>query len=135
MDKKKILIGLGILAAVGIGFYFWNKSKNNVEGVSEDGSEDGLGSGLGSGSGRETTIPANISTPYESDDEPDTKPATLTTRKEKRKACGVRPLFKGKKRDLWQKCVDEGGIASFDGSDFTQFENDYIDFNGLDLDL
>jgi hypothetical protein len=27
MDKKKILIGLGILAAVGIGYYLWNKRK------------------------------------------------------------------------------------------------------------
>ena len=41
MDKKKILIGLGILAAVGIGYYLWNKrkkstTKKEVNGASTD---------------------------------------------------------------------------------------------------
>jgi hypothetical protein len=30
MDKKKILIGLGVLAAVGIGYYLWSKRKKPV---------------------------------------------------------------------------------------------------------
>ena len=58
-----------------------------------------------------------------------TPKAPLTTRKEKKKACGRKPLNKTKKAE-WQKCVDAGGTASFEGSDFDQFENDYIDFEG-----
>jgi hypothetical protein len=42
-------------------------------------------------------------------------------------------LNKNKKAE-WQKCVDAGGTASFEG-DFDQWENDYMDFSGLNLDL
>ena len=54
--------------------------------------------------------------------------APLTNRKEKKKACGRKPLNKTKKAE-WQKCVDAGGTASFEG-DFDSFEKDYIDFEG-----
>jgi hypothetical protein len=60
-------------------------------------------------------------------------PPTLITRKDKRKACGRRPILK-KKRAEWQQCVDAGGVASFEGYS-NQWENDYMDFSGLDLDL
>ena len=65
-------------------------------------------------------------------DAPTKKP--LKGRQEKKKACGRKPLNKKKKED-WQKCVDAGGTDSFEGSDFDQFRNDYVDFSGLNLDL
>jgi hypothetical protein len=126
MDKKKVLIGLGVLAAAGIGFYFWNKSKKPAEVGATDNTRGAVTGGVESA----TTTSADDTT--NTDNVPAKAP--LTTRKEKRKACGFKPLLK-KRRALWQRCVDEGGIASFDGSDFEQFENDYVDFSGLDLDL
>jgi len=132
MDNKKILIGLGILAVAGIGFYFWNKNNKNTESGSEDGAELDLGGVATSG---KQTPDYSITA---SDDVLDDTSAnsSLTTRKEKRKACGLKPLkaFK-KKRAMWEKCVAEGGIASFDGSNFEDFQNDYMDFSGLNLDL
>jgi hypothetical protein len=130
MDKKKILIGLGILAAAGIGFYFWNKSKKPAEVGATDNTR---GAATGGVEGA-TRTSADDTTNTDNVPEKALEKAPLTTRKEKRKACGLRPLLK-KRRALWQRCVDEGGIASFDGSDFEQFENDYVDFSGLDLDL
>jgi len=115
MDKKYILIGVGILAVAGIGFYFWNKSKNATDsGGAEGGAEAPADSTTKSAEATPETT-SNEKTP-------------LTKRKDKRKACGRKPLNK-KKREEWQKCVDAGGSASFEG-DFDEFEKDYIDFEG-----
>lgn len=129
MDKKKILIGLGVVALVGGIFYFYNKSKNTEKGKSGDESTDSTDS-------KKVETPA-ISTPTEST--PPTEPVkVLETRKERRKACGIEPkkitgiltggvaMINFKKRKAkWQACIDAGGVASFEG-DFT----DYIDFEG-----
>jgi hypothetical protein len=121
MDKKKILIIVGIVAVGGIGFYLWNKSKKTAEGGAEGGAE----------------APADATTKTAEAPADATKSATaktpLNTRKEKKKACGRKPLNKNKKAE-WQKCVDAGGTASFEG-DFDQWQNDYMDFSGLNLDL
>jgi FtsZ-interacting cell division protein ZipA len=116
MDKKKILIIGGVIAVVGIGLYMWNKSKKTAKEVDE--------------------APADATTKSADAPTDATAPAKqpLEKRKEKKKACGRKPLNKEKKAE-WQKCVDAGGTASFEGSDFDQFENDYMDFVGLDLDL
>ena len=39
MDKKKIFIIGGVVLALGVGFYFWNKSKNTTGGA--EGGADG----------------------------------------------------------------------------------------------
>ena len=118
MDKKKILIIVGVITVIGIGLFMWNKSKNKTGGA--EGSVDG-----GSESSADSTATKSVEPPTV---ETATSKAPLTTRKEKKQACGRKPLLK-KKREEWQKCVDAGGIASFDG-DFDGFQNDYIDFEG-----
>ena len=45
--------------------------------------------------------------------------------------CFARVMKKLRKEGL----VGFDGSYSFEGSDFDQFENDYVDFEGLDLDL
>ena len=115
MDKKKILIIVGVVAVIGIGYYMYNKSKKSAEGGAEGGAE-----APADATTKSAEAPADATTPAK---------APLTTRKEKKKACGRKPLNKNKKAE-WQKCVDAGGTASFEGSDFDQFENDYIDFEG-----
>jgi hypothetical protein len=126
MDKKKIFIIGGVVLALGVGFYFWNKSKNATDSGGADGSA-------------ETPADATKSaeTPAESPaDATATTKAPLTKRKDKRKACGRKPLNKKKEKYTeWKACVDAGGVASFEGSDFDQWENDYMDFSGLNLDL
>ena len=116
MDKKKILIIVGVVAVIGIGYYMYNKSKKSAEGGAEGGAE-----APADATTKSAEAPADATTT--------TAKAPLTTRKEKKKACGRKPLNKTKKAE-WQKCVDAGGTASFEGSDFDQFENDYIDFEG-----
>lgn len=108
MDKKKILIGLGVVAVIGIAYYFYNKNKKSAE-LKSASSDDTSGA----------TAPAPTS------ENVATTKATLETRKEKRKACGKRPLNK-EKRAEWQKCVDAGGSVSFEG-DFDEFQDDYMD--------
>ena len=156
MEKKKLyyIIGGVSIIGIGIGLYFWNKNKNTGD---RSESKD-----LKTKSAEETTDePNKLGKPNVKVDAlapkpalaPTTAPATATaltpvtapiivdtyypptliTRKDKRKACGRRPILK-KKRATWQQCVDAGGVASFEGYS-NQWENDYMDFSGLDLDL
>ena len=120
MDKKKILIGLGVVALIGGILYFYNKSKSSQ---SDSSSSD---SSAGTSAGTSARTP-----PTEEDAKiPPTK--VLETRKEKRKACGRKPIG-GKKKELWQKCVNEGGTSEFIG-DFDEFEESYLDFdNNFDI--
>lgn len=118
MDKKKIFLIIGGVAVLGIGFYLFNKSKKPADGGAEGSTEGGAEAPADSTTKSAEATPettANEKTP-------------LTKRKDKRKACGRKPLLK-KKKEEWQKCVDAGGSASFEG-DFDEFEKDYIDFEG-----
>jgi len=105
MDKKKILIGVGLLAVIGIALYLYNKSKTS-DSTEDTGNTD---------STKSTTADATTTTAK----------APLEKRREKRQACGRKPLNKQKKAK-WQKCVDAGGVVSFEG-DFDEFEDDYMD--------
>jgi FtsZ-interacting cell division protein ZipA len=120
MDKKKILIIVGVVAVIGIAYYMYNKNKKSAEGGAEGGAEAPTDATT-----KSADAPADANTPAK---------APLTNRKEKKQACGRKPLNKKKKAE-WQKCVDAGGVASFEGSDFDQWENYYMDFSGLNLDL
>jgi hypothetical protein len=115
MDKKKILIIVGVVAVIGIGYYMYNKSKKTAEGGAEGGAE----------APADATATKSAEAPA---DATATAKTPLTSRKEKKQACGRKPLNKKKKAE-WQKCVDAGGTASFEG-DFDEFEKDYIDFEG-----
>jgi hypothetical protein len=124
MDKKKIfIIGGIVLAVAGIGFYFWNKSKKASEGSAE---------GVADGSAT-TPTDATAKTEEKAPEASATAKAPLATRKEKKKACGRKPLNK-QKREEWQKCVDAGGTASFEGEIDNQFMFSEFE-NNLNLDL
>jgi hypothetical protein len=88
--NKKVIVIVGIIAVVGIGYYMYNKSKASTE-------TGDLGTGDGSQTTKSTTG----------------KP--LETRKDKKQACGRKPLLNKEKRALWEQCVASGGVASFDG--------------------
>jgi len=150
MDKKKLLIigGTLLVAGVGAGIYFWKKSKSsNVEESKEEVKEKKADIPKGEKAqilrvkenfqARKEVKPISFDIELEEkkffvEDKASETPApvkTLNTRKEKRQACGLKPLLK-KKRAEWQKCVDAGGEASFEG-DFDEFERDYMDFEGV----
>ena len=126
MEKKKIIIGLVVLAVAGIGIGLYIKNKNKESASAGGSNEEKKTNESESEEKSASKTDEKVETPKEQKQEPKKE---LQTRKEKRKACGVRPAFKGKRRDLWSKCVAEGGIVSFigDGDDFT---NTYIDFEG-----
>lgn len=131
MDKKKILIGVGLLALIGgVSYYFYSKSKKPTD------SDEGSGSTKSSSVSYEASqqsASAPASPPASESSAPIAPVIPLETRKEKRKACGMKPFLSKKKRALWERCVAEGGIASFEG-DFDEFEETYMDFdNNFDI--
>jgi len=91
MNKKVILV-IGVIAVIGVGYYMWNQSKQATE-------TGDLGTGSTDGA---TTKSTSANKPLE-------------TRKDKRKACGRKPIFNKEKRALWEQCIASGGVASFDG--------------------
>ena len=122
MDKKKIFIGLGIIAVIGGIYYFYNKSKNANTGNSGD---------TGTTDAEKSATESAVTPATESAVTTATKKA-LTSKKEKKKACGRRPLNKSRRAE-WQKCVDAGGTSSVQG-DFDEFEEYYLDFdNSFDI--
>ena len=89
--KNKGLLIIGVLAIAGIGYYLYTRSNNaSVDGDLGTGAQDGANQ----------TKSAN---------------APLTTRKDKKRACGRKPLINKAKKEAWQQCVNAGGVASFDG--------------------
>jgi len=164
MEQKKLyyIIGGVSIIGIGIGLYFWNKNKNAGDSSeskdlktksAEETTDEPKKLGKPNVKADNTVVKnssATLSTPAPKP-APTTAPVfvaetvtapiivdtyyppTLITRKDKRKACGRRPILK-KKRTEWQQCVDAGGVASFEGYS-NQWENDYMDFSGLDLDL
>lgn len=131
MDKKKILIGVGFLALIGgVSYYFYSKSKKPADSDEDSGSTKSTSVSY---EASQESAPASAPASSSETSTPIVSAPILETRKEKRKACGIRPLFKGKKRTLWERCVAEGGIASFEG-DFDGFEETYMDFdNNFDI--
>jgi hypothetical protein len=124
MDKKKILIGVGIIALIGGIYYFYNKSKKADTG-NAGGESTGTSTGTSTGS-------ADAGTPATETAVTTATKKALTSRKDKKKACGRRPVNKTKRAE-WEKCVDAGGTSSFQG-DFDEFEETYLDFdNSYDI--
>jgi|688.fasta_scaffold08988_16 hypothetical protein len=129
MDKKKILIIVGIVAVVGIGYYMYNKSKKTAEGGAEGGAEapaDATKSAEAPADATATAKAGQNIKDLKGKEKRDFRKGTKDVCREK--------YGKGKDYRECQKRVKGGGVA-FDGSDFDQWENDYIDFSGLDLDL
>jgi len=104
---------IGLIAVAGIGYYMYTKSKKE----STDGADLGTTGTGATGTGTTETGTTETGTTKSGAIVP------LETRKDKKQACGRRPLIK-KKREEWQKCVDAGGVASFDG-DYDNFDDNF----------
>lgn len=91
--NKKVIVIVGVIAVIGIGYYMWNKSQTSSDEMGD------LGTGANDGT---TTKSKSANKPLE-------------TRKDKRKACGRKPLLNKEKRALYDQCIASGGVASFDG--------------------
>jgi hypothetical protein len=89
--KNKGLLVVGVIVLAGIGYYIWS-TKRSGESTSGEGTAGDL-----------NTKSAN---------------APLQTRKDKKKACGRKPLFNKEKKAQWEQCVASGGVASFDGDNY-----------------
>jgi|694.fasta_scaffold04443_14 hypothetical protein len=140
MDKKKIFIGLGIIAVIGGVYYFYNKSKN-----AQTGNTGGDTTG-GDTTGGENKSADTVAPVPEAETPTAPTKAPLESKKDKRKACGIEPkkitgLLTGgvaminfkKRKAKWQQCVDAGGKSGFEG-DFDEFEESYMDFdNNFDI--
>jgi hypothetical protein len=122
MDKKKILIIVGVVAVIGIGYYMYNKSKKPAEGGAEGGAEAPTDATTKSAEApADATATAQNIKDLKGKEKRDFRKGTRDVCKEK--------YGKGKDYRDCQKRVKGGGVA-FDGSDFDQFEKDYIDFEG-----
>jgi hypothetical protein len=93
--KNKGLLVVGVIVLAGIGYYIWS-TKRSGESSTGEGTAGDLGTDM-------ATKSAN---------------APLQTRKDKRKACGRKPLLNKEKKAQWEQCVASGGVASFDGDNY-----------------
>ena len=131
MDKKYILIGVGILAVAGIGFYFWNKSKNATDsGGAEGGAEGGTEASADSTT---KSAEATSETPAKGTNIKDLKGKDKKDFKKETKDVCKEKYGKGKDFRDCQKRVKKGGVA-FDGTYYESI-NDFTNFEGLNLDL
>ena len=141
MDKKKIYIGIGILALVGgIYYYMQNKKKSATTEAgkvkSADATEDGASPStdgktvdgksipriknpnLNSSSTSSTDSSASSDSTAIALSKKDARKQSRSDKKTFKADCGKRPLSK-KNRPMWQKCVDEQKLAqgsAFDGT-------------------
>jgi hypothetical protein len=135
MDNKKVLIFGGVIIALGVGFYLWNKSKNTTSdsnGVADttlaDTNTKSTDDSTSSEQNAETESSAKNSKSIKDlkgKEKKDFKKSTKDICKEK--------YGKGKDYRNCQKTVKGGGVA-FDGN-YYESTNDFTNFEGLNLDL
>ena len=117
---------IGIIAIASIGYYMYTKSKKPTTDESDSGTDESdSGTATTETGATETGATETATTETATTETATTKSGgikPLETRKDKKKACGRRPLIK-KKREEWQKCVDSGGVASFD--DYDNFDDNF----------
>ena len=134
MDKKKILIGVGLIALVGgISYYFYNKSKNTDTGDTSGDSE----STKSTSASQESAPAIETATATATDSSTGTGIKGLKGsdrrdfRKDTRATCEEK-YGKGKDYRECKRRVKKGGVP-FTG-DFDEFEESYLDFdNNFDI--
>jgi hypothetical protein len=139
MDKKKILIGVGLIALVGgISYYFYNKSKNTDTGDTSGDSE----STKSTSASQESAPAIETATATATDSSTGTGIKGLKGsdrrdfRKETRATCEEK-YGSGKDYRQCKRRVKDGGVAftgDFEGMINSQFMFSEFE-NGLDLDL
>ena len=138
MDKKKILIIVGVVAVAGIGFYLWNKRKKSTD---EKESSDSVEKPTDESKSTSTDVTTpkgatpTSSAPKSATPTTPTKPVVKKLTAQELEArlqsgCGKKPLLK-KNKVKYEQCrsnltakLRSQGLVSFDGS-YT-FEN-FID--------
>ena len=146
MKNKNLLIGGGVLAVILLFVYFRNRQNANGEDTMD--TRD-LDSGLGTSSTSATqptsqSTASTASTASQSTSETTkTTPTTQLTKFELEarmlKSCGVRPLVKGARRNLYNECLArekailrEQGLISFNGMNENSASG--LDFGGNIID-
>jgi hypothetical protein len=130
MKNKKLLIGGAVVAGALLFLYFRNKNSNAEDQDLKD-LGVGVGSGSGSGTGSTTTgtgtgtgagTGAGAGAGSGSTTPPTTQLTKLELEARMLKSCGVRPLVKGARRNLYNDCLlrekailRQHGLISFDG--------------------
>lgn len=140
MDKKKILIGVGLIALIGgISYYFYNKSKNtDTGGTNEDsGSTKSTSASQESAPASAPAIETATATAIDSATSTGIKGLKGADRRDFRKetrATCEEKYGKGKDYRECKRRVKKGGVP-FTG-DFDEFEESYMDFdNNFDISL
>jgi len=135
--NKKLLIGVGVLAVVGVGGFFWWKSRQNSAGTSEGGDTRSAPS-LGSESTPSASESSSESEPEVPLDETlasttnKTKKEARQERRQNRRDCKAEAITKRlkwgskKRRDFMKDCKAAGGA----NADFASEESDFA-FNGF----
>jgi hypothetical protein len=142
MKNKNLLIGGAIVAGL-LFLYFRNRNANDAEERSSDaGLAQGGGGAMaqenGGGAVMQTGAPVAVAKP-KMQPPVNTTPTTQLTKFELEarllKSCGVRPLVKGARRNLYNECVAREkanlraqGLWSFDGD--TDSTMGRLDFGG-----
>ena len=143
MKNKNLLIGGGVLAVILLFVYFRNRQNANGEDTMDTKDIDG-GLGASSTNATQPTSQSTASTTSQSTTE--TTKATPTTQLTKfelearmLKSCGVRPIVKGARRNLYNACLQrekailrQQGLISFNGMDENSASG--LDFDGNIID-
>jgi hypothetical protein len=147
MKNKKLLIGGAVVAGALLFFYFRNKQSNAED---QDLKDIGLGEGVGSGTGSTGSTGTGVvsgssttTTTTTTGSGSTTPPITQLTKFELEarmlKACGVRPLVKGARRNLYNDCLArekailrQQGLISFNGE--MEQNSSRLDFDGNIVD-
>jgi hypothetical protein len=131
MKNKNLLIGGAVVAGL-LFLYFRNRQTDNGELRASDAGLGGGGGAMaqenGGGAVMQTGQPVMVAPvkpkpPVSATTPPTTQLSRFEVEARMLKACGVRPLVKGARRDLYERCLAEQkailrqqGLISFDGS-------------------
>lgn len=124
--NKGILIGVGVLAVLGVGGFFWWKSRNKSETSSD------LGDMTKSAEQGASSDEASVEEALESSDitEPASKKEARKQKRQKRRDCRAEAKAKGlkgkAKRQFKSECKAQGGVSD----EFVTDESDFA-FNGF----
>jgi hypothetical protein len=146
MNKTTIYYVIGGLAVLGIGYYFWNKSKKSTEEKEATDVETDVATDVtttkrpvkDSVANTTSSIPTTVTAPT-----PAIKKLTPQELESKLAVCGKKPKLK-KNKTLWNNCrnnmkdkLKSQGLLAFDGSYSFEGSNDFYSEldNNFDLNL
>ena len=135
MKNKNLLNGGGVLAVILLFVYFRNRQSSNGEDTMDTRDIDG---GLGTSS-TSATQPTSQSTTETTKATPTTQLTKFELEARMLKSCGVRPIVKGARRNLYNACLErekailrQQGLISFNGMDENSASG--LDFDGNIID-